>query len=149
MTVIFTIHSSWYVWPTSLIWSIVKWSWIFLEVSISLSCLFVHEPPYQTVVVCCNLVFAVVFSAWMTIPFCTHIGVGLAQAHPNYVINNYRQLCIYHYVAWVSIMPWIVKLQRLQSFHIRLTWSTISRKMNGTDCGQFILGWYGGPCHNE
>ena len=28
-----------------------------MEVSISLLCLFVHEPPYQTTVVCCNAVF--------------------------------------------------------------------------------------------
>ena len=28
-----------------------------MEVSVSLSCLFVHEPPYQTTVVCCNPVF--------------------------------------------------------------------------------------------
>ena len=28
-----------------------------MEVSVSLSCLFVHEPPYQTTVVCCNAVF--------------------------------------------------------------------------------------------
>ena len=28
-----------------------------MEVSVSLSCLFVHEPPYQTVVVYCNSVF--------------------------------------------------------------------------------------------
>ena len=28
-----------------------------MEVSISLLCLFVHEPLYQTVVVCCNSVF--------------------------------------------------------------------------------------------
>ena len=28
-----------------------------MEISVSLSCLFVHEPPYQTTVVCCNLVF--------------------------------------------------------------------------------------------
>ena len=57
-----------------------------------------------------------------------YIGVGLAQAHPNYVINNYCQLCIYHYVAWVSTMPWIVKLQRLQSS---------------------ILGWHGRPYHEN
>ena len=30
---------------------------ICMEVSISLSCLFVHEPPYQIVVVCYNSVF--------------------------------------------------------------------------------------------
>ena len=30
---------------------------ICMEVSASLSCLFVHEPPYQTTVVCCNPVF--------------------------------------------------------------------------------------------
>ena len=28
-----------------------------MEISVSLSCLFVHEPPYQTTVVCCNPVF--------------------------------------------------------------------------------------------
>ena len=28
-----------------------------MEVSISLSCLFVHEPPYQTTAVCCNAIF--------------------------------------------------------------------------------------------
>ena len=28
-----------------------------MEVSVSLSCLFVHAPPYQTIVVCCNPVF--------------------------------------------------------------------------------------------
>ena len=39
-----------------------------MDVSVSLSCLFVHEPQYQTVVVYCNLVFAAVLYAWTTVP---------------------------------------------------------------------------------
>ena len=40
-----------------------------MEVSISLSCLFVHEPPYQIVVVCCNPIFAAVLSTQTTVLF--------------------------------------------------------------------------------
>ena len=119
--------------------------------------------------VSCNFIMFV--CTWTTIPSCRsmlqshfcrgssqmddhtvlYIGVGLAQAHPNYVINNYHQLCIYHYVdvAWISTMSWTLKLQRLQSFHNRLTRSITWQKMNGTDCGWFILRWYSEPCHNE
>ena len=50
--------------PTSLIWNVSTQSRIFLHhkalvwgVSVSLSCLFVHEPPYQTTPVCCIPVF--------------------------------------------------------------------------------------------
>ena len=53
-----------------------------MEVSVSLSCLFVHEPPYQTTVVRCNAVF---FrgSSRMDHRTIFHVGVGLAQARPN------------------------------------------------------------------
>ena len=58
-----------------------------MEVSISLSCLFVHEPLYQTVVVCCNSFFRRGSSC---MDHCTvlYVTVGLAQAHPNYMVNK-------------------------------------------------------------
>ena len=40
-----------------------------MEVPTSLLCLFVHEPLYQTVVVCCNSVFATFLQAWITVAF--------------------------------------------------------------------------------
>ena len=54
-----------------------------MEVSISLSCLLVHELPYQTVIVCCNPFF---HHGSSHMDHCTifHVRVGLAQAHPNY-----------------------------------------------------------------
>ena len=40
-----------------------------MKVSVSLLCLFVCEPQYQTVVVCCNPIFlAAVLRAWATVP---------------------------------------------------------------------------------
>ena len=53
-----------------------------IEVSVSLSCLFVHEPPYQTVVVYCNSIFRQ-GSSCMDHLTIFYIRVGLAQAHPN------------------------------------------------------------------
>ena len=54
----------------------------FLEVSVMLSYLFVHEPLHQTTVVCCNSVFAVI-SLCIDHHSIFHIAVELAQAHPN------------------------------------------------------------------
>ena len=57
-----------------------------MEVSVSLLCLFVHEPPYQTTVVCCNAVFHC--GSWrMHHRTVLHVRVGLAQARPN---NDYH-----------------------------------------------------------
>ena len=53
-----------------------------MEVSVSLSCLFVHEPPYQTTVVCCNAVFRC-GSLRMDHHTIFHVRMGLAQARPN------------------------------------------------------------------
>ena len=55
-----------------------------MEVSVSLSCLFVHEPPYQTtvIVVCCNAVFRH-SSSRMDHHTVFYVRVGLAQARPN------------------------------------------------------------------
>ena len=53
-----------------------------MEVSVSLSCLFVHEPPYQTTVMCCNPVFRR-GSSRMDHRTVFHVRVGLAQARPN------------------------------------------------------------------
>ena len=53
-----------------------------MEVSVSLSCLFVHEPPYQTTVVCCNAIFRR-GSSRMEHRTVFHVRVGLAQARPN------------------------------------------------------------------
>ena len=53
-----------------------------MEVSVSLSCLFVHEPPYQTTVVCCNAIFRR-GSSRMNHRTVFHVRVGLAQALPN------------------------------------------------------------------
>ena len=52
-----------------------------MKVSVSLSCLFVHEPPYQTTVVYCNAVFR--HSSHMDHHTVFHVRVGLAQARPN------------------------------------------------------------------
>ena len=75
---------------TSQIWNISKWKIKYfellntcMEISVSLSCLLVHELPYQTAVVCCNSVFC---SGSLHMDHCTisYSRVGLAQAHPNY-----------------------------------------------------------------
>ena len=58
-----------------------------MEVSVSLLCLCVHEPPYQTTVVCCNAIFRC-DSSRMDHHAVFHMGVGLAQARPNYVTLN-------------------------------------------------------------
>ena len=62
-----------------------------MEVSVSLSCLFVHEPPYQTTVVCCNAVFRRCSSRMDHRTFSTPVRVGLAQARPNKSVN--RESC--------------------------------------------------------
>ena len=53
-----------------------------MEVSVSLSCLFVYEPPYHSTVVCCNAVFC---HGSLRMDHCTvfHVRVGLTQARPN------------------------------------------------------------------
>ena len=53
-----------------------------MEISVHLSCFFVHEPLYQTVVVCFNPVFRRV-SSNMDHRTTFYIRVGFAQAHPN------------------------------------------------------------------
>ena len=73
---------------TSAIWIVSKWSRIrifallsnCMEVSISLSCLFVNNPLYQTVVVCC-----IICHGSLCMVHCTvfYIRVGLAQARSN------------------------------------------------------------------
>ena len=55
------------------------------EVSVSLSCLFVHEPPYQTVVVCCNPFLPRFFMHEP--PYQVPTSVGLTEAHPNNVLS--------------------------------------------------------------
>ena len=60
-----------------------------MEVSVSLSCLFVHEPPYQTTVVCCNAVFRR-GSLRMDHRTVFHIRVGLAQARPTLMWKTVR-----------------------------------------------------------
>ena len=63
-----------------------------MELSVSLSCLFVHESPYQTTVVCCNVVFRR-SSSRMDHRTVFHVRVGLAQARPNYIPKGlYRRL---------------------------------------------------------
>ena len=52
-----------------------------MEVSVSLSCLFVYEPPYQTVVACCNPFLPQFFMHEP--PYQVPASVGLAQACPN------------------------------------------------------------------
>ena len=128
MTIISTIHSSWHVWPyqPNMEHQKMKPNIFGSKGCISNFIMFVCT---LTTIPNCRSVLQSCFhcgSFHMDNHTVLYIGVGLAQAHPNYVINNYLQLCIYHYVAWVSAMPWTVKLQRLQSLHIRLTQSTIS-----------------------
>ena len=53
-----------------------------MEVPKTLLYLFVHKPPYQTKVVCCNSVFWSV-SLCMNYHTVVHVRVGLAQAHLN------------------------------------------------------------------
>ena len=62
-----------------------------MEGSVSLSCLFVHEPPYQTVVVCCNPVF-LHSSSHMDHRTIFYVRVGPARAHPNH------SSCYFNYV---------------------------------------------------
>ena len=61
---------------------------ICMGVSVSLSCLFVHEPPYQTTLVCCIPVFRRCLSRMDHPTIFTyvsfHVRVGLAQTRPNY-----------------------------------------------------------------
>ena len=42
-----------------------------MNVFVGLLCLFIHELPCQTVVVCCYLFFSGVLPAWATVPFST------------------------------------------------------------------------------
>ena len=74
-----------------------------IEISVSLSCLFVHEPPYQNYSSDCVAVpfFTAVIRTWTTLLFSSvlHVSVGLAQAHPNNILQpsyaqNNSQLCI-------------------------------------------------------
>ena len=76
--------------PPYQIWSISKLNSLFtvtqmtilstcMEVSITLSCLSVHEPPQQTAVVCCNPVFFRGSSQGP--PYQVPASEGLAQAH--------------------------------------------------------------------
>ena len=51
-----------------------------MEVSVSLSCLFVNEPLYQTTVVCCNATFRH-GSSCMDHRTVFHVRMGLAQVH--------------------------------------------------------------------
>ena len=62
-----------------------------MEVSVSSLCLFVHEPPYQTVVVYCNSIFCHDSSC---MDHCTifYVRVGLTQT-----CSNYQEL---HYVPY-------------------------------------------------
>ena len=53
-----------------------------MEVAKSLLYLFVHKPPYQTKVMCCNSVFCC-SSLCMNYHTVVHVRVGLAQAHLN------------------------------------------------------------------
>ena len=97
---------------------------MFLEVSCYFI-MFVHDPPYQTVEVCCNLVFTMVLPTWATIPFCV---LEWDLLRLTLIMWSITTVSSYHYVAWVSTMPWIVKLQRLQSS---------------------ILGWHSRPYHEN
>ena len=65
-----------------------------MEVSVSLSCFFVHEPPYQTTVMCCNAVFRR-GSLRMDHRTIFHIRVGLAQARPNYTSGTLKSAHTY------------------------------------------------------
>ena len=59
-----------------------------MEVSVSLLCLFVHEPPYQTTVVCCNAVFRR-GSSCMDHRTVFHVRVGLAPITTQPQCYNY------------------------------------------------------------
>ena len=72
-----------------------------MEVSVSLSCLFVHEPPYQTTVVCCNAVFRR-GSSRMDHHTVFHVRVGLAQARPNNTQTH--TICDVHYTEYEYIL---------------------------------------------
>ena len=65
-----------------------------MEVSVSLSCLFVHEPPYQTTVVCSNAVFRR-GSSRMDHHTVFHVRVGLAQARPNNTYTPLGLVCLH------------------------------------------------------
>ena len=54
-----------------------------MEVSVSVSCLFVHEPPYQTIVVCCNPIFR-----RNSLHTAFHVRVGFTQACPKIKENE-------------------------------------------------------------
>ena len=55
--------------------------------TVSLLCLFVHEPPYQTTVVCYNFVFHC-SSLHMDHHANFHITVGLSEAQPNSILQT-------------------------------------------------------------
>ena len=91
------------------IWSISKLNLLFIvtrttvlstcmEVSVSLSCLFVHEPLYQTIVVCCNPVFCCSSSCmnhytkflldWGTLSFATINGLYINQLKRCFILST-------------------------------------------------------------
>ena len=72
-----------------------------MEVFVNLSCLFVHEPLYQTIVVCCNASLRRSFSN-MDHHTVFHVRVGLAQAHPNNITH-----CIVHGVLFTVAKQWL------------------------------------------
>ena len=71
-----------------------------MEVSVSLLCLFVHEPPCQTTVVCCNPIFRC-GSSHMDHQTSFHIRVGLTQARPNNLIRValYARMWLYMHIV--------------------------------------------------
>ena len=65
-----------------------------VEISISLSCLFVHEPLYQTRVVCCNSVFVTVLCVWITVPF-SMLEWGWLRLIPNQQKRRLKKIVIW------------------------------------------------------
>ena len=64
-----------------------------MEVSVSLLYWFVHEPPYQTVVVYCNPVFfAAILRACTTVPFLRYSGA--CSGSPQLLIVKYSNRTI-------------------------------------------------------
>ena len=77
-----------------------------MEISVGLSCLFVHEPPYQTTVVCCNPVFQRGYSCMDRPTVFTHFPheCGACSGSPQ-LLPSARQLHITQR-TWCDFVVW-------------------------------------------
>ena len=85
-----------------------------MEVPISLSCLLVHEPPYQ-IIVCCNSIFRLGSSRMDP---CTvfYVTVGLTEARPTIILSCSSILI---YLSTTNVRSQVVKNGIYLSMHLK------------------------------